>query len=306
MNHHHNKVRIVSGVLVLWLLHFEHSFATEPTATELKQAIPVLSPDTEKLNSFHVIGEYLSPLGVPIAFEACWTRNDGFGFIQIDHLGAPVLFVAEKRALLYDASQSKVFLDDNAAPNVLIQSRNRQLAATSGFKSAKYARFIIDLPSLVSTTKHVPVVKQQNETDWDLVYSFDSGADVTYRFKVDDKITFKSAVLSSNQRAIVAVRSVAINKPVPKRMMKFPDADQLPADVKVHNVQSTAELSAAVSYSVAAVRALAASAAIKNADHRGNFFEPDIDWQQVERKHQQIGPKLANLLNGEIKSRVIR
>ena len=301
------SVGLITGCVMLAAT----SYADEPSVAMLKEAIPVLSPENEALTSFYFVTELVSGYGVPFAFEACWSRDRGFGYAQVDQFGYPVLFMAEKKFLLYDASQSQINLGKNVLPNVDIQNENRKLNWHSGFKAVDQAKFVVDLPSLVSGAKREPMVSRVNDTDWKLTYSFEGEAEVIYVFRVGCEISLKSALLRSRQQPIITVRNVMINQPVPNRLMKFPETKTLPSEVKVKELFGTKftgvgeVFEEGIEHSLFTARALAASAAIHDAKYRGVPFPANIDWVQVERSHKRIGPKLRDLLKVDFKGRVI-
>lgn len=310
------------GLITSCLMFAATSYADEPDIATLKQAIPILSPENEALNSFYFIGESVLPLGVPVTIEVCWSRDSGFGFVQVDHLGYPVFFIAEKKSLLYDALESQVMLGEDAFPNLTIQSQNRKLSWMSGFHndSDKKARFVVDLPSIVSTAKTEPDISRVNKTDWKLTYKFDKGAEVSYVFHVDRDISFKSALLKSRQQPILTIRNILINQPVPDRLMKFPETKSLSSAVTVKDLGEGLEtngkglpvtrLGEAIGKisedTLFLVRAQLTSAAIYHDSYRKYPLPSDIDWKQVEKKHKRIGTKLKSLLNVDIKGRVIK
>lgn len=287
------------------------SYADEPDIAELKRAIPVLSPENEALNSFHFVGESVIPFGVPTAFEACWSRTDGFGYVLVDQLGYPMLFVAEKQMLLCDPLQSQVILWKEVSPNVLIQSKNRKLNVNLGFDSNQNEKFVVDVPSFVSTAKTEPELSRVNETDWKLTYTFDKGAEVVYLFRVDREVAFKSVLLTSQQQPLISIRNVVINQPVPERLIKFPDKNVLSAAVTVEELpeKPPAEVGKALREAFdktqSATRALATPAAIQDTRLRRFPFPPDTDWEEVEKNHKRIGGKLRDFLKVDIKDRVV-
>ncbi|MAX37524.1 hypothetical protein [Gimesia sp.] len=287
------------------------SDADEPDIAELKRAIPVLSPENEDLNSFYFVAESVIPYGVPTAFEACWSRASGFGYVLVDQLGYPMLFVAEKQMLLCDALQSQVILWKDVSPNVLIQSKNRYLTVNLGFKSKQKENFLVDVPSFVSTAKTEPDLSRVNETDWKLTYNFDKNAQVVYLFRVDREIAFKSVLLMSQQQPLITIRNVVINQPVPERLMKFPDKNVLAAAVTVEESpeKPPAELGEALGEvfdkTLSATRALAIPAAIQDTRLRRLPFTSDTDWEEVEKNHKRIGGKLRDFLRVDIKDRVV-
>jgi len=314
------KINRICALNVVLMIHCvllaAVSDADEPDIAALKRAIPVLSPDNEDLNSFYFIGESVIPFGAPTAFEVCWTRDSGFGFVLVDQFGYPLALIAERQLLLYDASQSEVFLGKDFLPNVIIKSKDRNLTATVGFKGNKNdeAEFVVDMLSLVSTTKRAPEpdLSRVNETDWKLTYAFDTGADVIYLFRVDQEIAFKSAVLSLKQQPFIKVRDVVINQRVPERLMKFPDTAGLTAEITVEELpekpsadigKTLGELAGFLYFSA---RALGAPAAIQDPSLRElPIFKSDIDWEEVEKNHKRIGAKLKDFLKVDIKDRVV-
>ena len=287
------------------------SVAKEVEIEDLKQAIPVLSPENEALNSFYLIGESLITLGVPVTFEACWTRDRGFGFVQKDQLGYPIFFIAEKKLLLYDATQSQVLLDEKVYPQALITSKKRQLTWNTGFGGKEKSRFFVDVASLVSSEKQEPKLSRINETDWKLTYTLEQQTEVIYVFRVDQKIAFKSALLKSGEHILFTVRNVTINQPVPERLMKFPDIRSLPAEftVKETSIEPDSDLGEVLSEVTEGVfslgRALYATAAMENAQLRKSPIFSNINWEQAKQKHKHLGPKLKNFLKVDIQNPVI-
>ncbi|QDT84069.1 hypothetical protein [Gimesia chilikensis] len=288
------------------------SVAEEPEIARLKQAIPVLSPENEALNSFYLIGESVIPLGVPVTFEACWTRDRGFGFVQNDQLGYPIFFIAEKKMLLYDATQSQVLLDEKVYPQALIFNKDRKLTWNTGFGGKEKTRFFVDVASLVSSEKQEPKLSRINETDWKLTYTFERQTEVIYVFRVDQKIAFKSALFKSGKQILFTVRNVAINQPVPERLMKFPDIRSLPAEINVkeETIVPDDDFGKAVSEVTEGAfslgRALCATAAMENEQFRKYPFFSNINWEQAKQKHKLLGPKLKTFLKVDIQNLVIQ
>lgn len=300
------------GLITICFVFTATSYADEPSIAIVKQAMPVLSPENEALNSFYFVGEFVIPFGVPVAFEACWSRESGFGFAQVDHFGYPMFFIAEKKMLLYDASQSQVNLGKDVFPNVIVQQKNRKLTLKTGFNINGKATFLVDMPSLISTAKTEPEVSRVNETDWKLTYTFGKGDEVIYVFRVDREVSFKSALLKSGHQSIFTIRNVLINQPVPDRLMKFPETKSISSEVTVKELIGIPPtgvgetLEEGFEYSIFTARALYAPSAIHNAKYRRYPpFPANIEWKQVEKSHKRIGPKLRALLKVDFKGRVI-
>lgn len=298
--------------LMCWSLFPAVSAAGEPEIAQLKQAIPVLSPENEALSSFYLIGESIIPLGVPVTFEACWTRERGFGFVQNDQFGYPIFFIAEKKLLLYDATQSQIFLGDKSYPQALISNKERKMTWNVGFGEKEKSRFFIDVASLVTSAEKEPELSRVNDTDWKLTYRFERQTEIEYVFRVDqEEISFQSVLFRGGDQILFTVRNVTLNQRVPEHLMKFPDIKALPTDFKVQqsSIKPDTDLGEALTEvsegAFSMGRAFYGTAAMENVKFRNPLLFSNINWEQVKQNHKRLGPKLKAFLKVEIKDPVI-
>lgn len=299
------------GLVLMWLPFVPLSVAVgdEPDASQLLRSVPVLSPNNESLDSFSFVGEFVTPFGVPAVFEACWAREEGFGFGLVDQFGLPVLFIAQKQMMLYDASDGFVTLGGDCNPNVIMQIKERRAVASCGIESSENARFIVDIPSFVPDGAHVVrTLRQLPNKLWELKYVNPRGSELLLLFNDSERWPLTRMEASANGNLMVIVREIVINRPVPLHLMTFPSVDAFPADVVTERLGDRApdSFGDVLSLPQRFVRALAAPSAIRDSKLRSFPFSKDVNWGEVERHHKMTGPKLSSLLDFEIKGRTLK
>lgn len=299
------------GLVLIWCPFLPEIVASgdEPNAEQLIKRIPVLSTDNQSLRSFSFIGEFVTPFGVPAVFEACWVREDGFGFALVDQFGFPVLFIAQKQMMLYDASDGLITLDEDCNPNVIMQVKERRAVAVCGVQSLNKAAFVVDIPSFIRDPSEVTrTFRQLPNNLWELRDLNSNGSELLLLFDTSEQWPLKRMEVLRDGKPMLIIRDIVINKPMPHYLTKFPSVDQFPADLTTDRLADRDEdfFANAISLPQRFVRSLAAPSAIREPKLRSFPFSNDVNWEEVERRHKVIGPKLSSLLDFQIKGRTLK
>ncbi len=277
-------------------------------ADRLVNDLPVLAASNKQLKSFHFIGEIQMPSGVPVVFEAGWSRATGYSLAMVDQFGFPVLFIAQNKMLLNDFASGTVFLDKGVAPNVIVQVADGKGAATCGVRAKHDSKFIVDLLSFAPITEVTPAIKKSAD-QIEVRYSSPKGPQTTYAFDTGSDPAIRSMTCSHHGRPLIIIRDIVLNRPLPKRLTKFPSPDQIPADIPLedwsnNNVESEDE---AKRRTMLMTRALGTPSALERPDLRNEPFWNDVtDWEKVARVHKTNGPRLSAILKVDIPNRQIR
>lgn len=277
-------------------------------AEDLVKNAPVLSAGNEKLSSFHFIGEIQMPTGVPVVFEAGWSRTRGYSLAMVDRYGFPVLFLCDQKMLLYDVASGTVFLDDGMDPNVMIQVADGKGTATCGVRSSVGSKFVVDISSFAPTKKVKPNIARL-EKQIEVRYGSPNGPETLYAFDAGKATNIKSMTYSHRGQPLIVIRDIQLNGPLPERLTRFPGKDQLPADLRVVK-WSDSDLGSdddAERRTKLIMRALGTPSALENAELRTDQYWSDVDdWDKVARDHKSVGKRLATILRINIENRQLR
>lgn len=278
-----------------------NAVADDVTVDGLLQKVPVLSPTNQALQSFHFTAELPTPFGFPALFEVGWTRPDDFGFVLVDQTRTPVLFIAQKQLLLYDASKGTITWDDDAWPNVVLQADDGRWNAKYGFAGKDEVRFIVDLPSLIRGAHASPKLKKLNATTWEVSLLSESGKlETAALFEPSEEWPLRKMVIRNVEdgTSIVSISEISINQPIPKQLMTFPAVERISKEITTRRF-SDREVETdgdGVAVVIQMMRALAAPAAIRDDKLQNIPFWKDVNWAEAARRHRRIGPMLAELL----------
>ncbi len=290
-------------LLVSFLAYPADAAAEDVTVEGLLAKVPILSPDNEALTSFQFTAEMPTPFGFPAPMNVGWTRPDDFGMILVDPASCtPVVFIAEKRLLLYDTASATVWLADDAVPNFVLGVDDNKFVINYGFASNKKANVTIDLPSLFRDSQEPKLAKLDNRI-WQMTLVSKSGnTKVLANFNaaqtwplVDMEIRF-----AKDDSLLLAVKDISINGPVTERLRKFPSANHFPAELKVQRmaVEEVKGYADGLQVVIRLMRAVGGQAAIRNATVRDFPFFSNVDWDQAALADAKIAPALRSLLKG--------
>lgn len=284
-----------------------HGADGQNDAEHLVKNAPLLTAGNEQLSSFHFIGEIQLPNGVPVVFEAGWSKTSGYSLTMVDQYGFPVLFLCENKMLLYDAASGTVFLEDGMAPNVIIQVADGKGAATCGVRSSLSSKFVVDASSFASKNLKPSIARSEKRIA--VRYGTPTGPETLYEFDAGKAAKIRSMTYFHRGQPLIVIRDIHLNGPLPERLTSFPARDQIPADLQVVKWSDNALRSDddAEQRTKLIMRALGTPSALENAELRKDQAWTDVDdWDKVARDHSFFGKRLAALLNINIENRQLR
>lgn len=307
------------GYRILWILALlciggvtlpaPAAVGAEPKVEELIQQIPILTAENDSLQSFSFKGEFVTPFGVPAVFEACWARDQGFGFALVDQFDFPVLFIAQQQMMLYDASEGLLTLGEDCNPKVILQVKEARSVAFCGVESSAQVPFVVDIPSFIRQPADATRTFGRLPNGlWELRDLHKKGSELRLLFDAAEPWPLKRMEVRLAGEPIVIVREIRINSPVPSYLTKFPAVDAFPAELATDRLTEHQgdDLNDAFSLPQRFVRSLATPSAIRDAKLRSFPFAGDVNWAEVERRHQVVGPKLSKLLEVQIEGRTLK
>lgn len=262
---------------------------------ELLERVTVLSMDNEDLQSFYFHADVPAPYGFPASFDIGWTRVDGFGFVMFDGERNPVMFLAQRRILIYDPSSEAIWFKEGAVPTVQMFSKDGRWQYKYGYTSEDKLSFKADFRSSIDDNLRRAQIKQLASNQVRATTISGSGKTETVAmFDVAAEYPLLEFTLSDTQtkKTLVRVSDIKVNQGMPARLKQFPKLSHLRDSFTVIDIK---DLDGPESV-LLLLRAVAAPAAIKTPALREFPFWKNVDWTRAAMFHQHSSSKLVELL----------
>lgn len=303
-------LRIFAGV-GLWLscIFPTQAAAEEVTIAKLLSGAPVLSPENERLHSFRFTYTTRLPFDVPLTSRCAWARPDTYGFLlTAGEEETPVLFLAEKKTLLFDAGARSLLLGDDSGPRFVLAATATGINIQTGLAAQSQAEVKIDFPSLLAGSVERGKLLKTADGNWQLTTLSESGnSQVVALFAGTAGHPLLSLEVNSakENRQLFAVREISINQPADARWQPFPADEAFPAGLTLTHLADLKINAAAdgVNQVTQHLRAISVQCGLRKPDQRGMPLLGDIDWDAVARANKDLGPPLHKLLTKSIEAR---
>jgi hypothetical protein len=261
----------------------------------LLSRVTVLTTENEDLQSFYFHADVPAPYGFPASFDVGWTRDDGFGFVMFDGERNPVMFIAQRRILIYDPASEAIWFDEGAVPTVQMFSKDGKWQYNCGYTSEKNLSFNADFRSSIEDNfSHSQIEQLGSNRIRAMTISRSGKTETVANFDVSAEYPLLDFTLRDSQtkEELVGVRDIEVNQGMPARLKQFPDLDQLRDSFTLIDIK---DLDGPESV-LLLLRAVAAPAAIKTPALREFPFWKNVDWTRAATFHQQSSSKLVELL----------
>ncbi len=275
--------------------------AADELAAKLLDKVPILTPDNKSLTSFQFSAELAAPMGFLVPVDVGWTRPDDFGALFMDQNSqTPIAFVAQKKVMFYDATESTITVAENARPSIVLRATADKITIMYGVTNKEQSEFVIDLPSFIRNARPKPKITKLGPTNWRLTYSSKSGlSKLMATFDTSQSCALRNFEIRSakDNALMLAVRNIRVNEKVDARLRKFPSTTDLPPKLKVKKLFANKENAVEKALELTSVvKLFLVRIALHDKELRNAPFLKDVDWHEVERADRMVAPALRRLL----------
>jgi hypothetical protein len=275
-----------------------------PSIEQLIASVPNLSTDNEQLSSFRFTFETLLIGETKSVTHFFWCKPDVYGMaVTIGQEKTPVVFLAQKRGIIFDAVSCTGIVDSDLYPQCRIQATDTDLNMQMfGFGSK--AEVAIDLPSLLRDPRNAAQMDRDEAGNWRVTTPSPSGKSrfVTVFENIPGypirSLELRSMRSMKDDPSPFVIRNISINDLSHRDWPDFPDVENFPKGLKVVDFLTGAVGTPKSVYNVVSSRAaaLVVQWAFRDPTMRNKLPLADVDWEKVLKANNEMGPLLREKL----------
>lgn len=269
----------------------------EPMLEDLCRRIEVLSPDNETLSSFHFKAEFPFFEAMPTCVEVAWSRTDGCGVLVTDAIShTPIALHVDGQGMVYDPIKGKLRLVPHKwSPSFQAKATADKLTLDFYPVGRRGKQCEVDLASFLD--EHIVETASRTIHDGKIAFAATTASgksNVVATFAPEGKFPLESLnVLTTDDepKLVLAITVIAINKPVPDRLLRFPDENAYKDLIDVDAVTNDSLAELLNDY----LRAYLARGALADPTVRSASLLKGVDWQDVCQRDVQAQARLQKL-----------
>ncbi|WDI42120.1 hypothetical protein [Bremerella sp. P1] len=273
----------------------------KPSIEQLFAGTPVISPKVEDIQQFSFSFEITANEATVLRGHYYWQRGEPGGFyFSTDEHEAPVWFVANETAMLFDIVEQELALIPHAQPFVKFGIEGDRVSFNYGIEFVDHEEITtLNIQSFSKTLAESQSLTRNGAGNWVVQADSSTGKSV-WKMTFAARPPYAPREIVSHTRQgdkNIAMRftHIRVNEPPDNPWPQMPLKDQWPDGLTPRNAPS-ADGEDTSDWISRAFRILTTHMAIDNEAIRNPVLRGNLNWDQIRQIRDHYGPRLRHLI----------